>query len=443
MDDFRSVDGLREFIFTHPDIARSPAFAFHYGPYICNTADLAKEVDALAMDSPYMATFKYAACLIRAASNSSPKACKDLMKNIATDLSVLIPKYPESWYTKVMQEYIMNIVQKFIHDLRAHQIKDGIMESAMANFAPIVPYNAKISRDSEMEIKTNLRAGKVSKGMNRHTFVSTYAKAYESEIGEINILGHLQLANATGILKYSEIQNEFNSILDLFTIMEFNDFDLTGELMAYFGVDYLLNLPQRPTPNEVEEVLKHFDTILSHDKVPMTPDTFTTVVECLSQIHPGSGSEMMSMEAWSALEDGSREYVDKLLEKVNKKDQNIGIFDLDALTAELYTMRHIEINNYSNQFFFGDLGDIEDVIINNYNYIGNDILACEINEKFLAIPYIDIADDYKVKVLAIDRNRKIYHFNNVQEMVTRPENRQPEIKLRNQPLAIPEEVPES
>ena len=48
-----------------------------------------------------------------------------------------------------------------------------------------------------------------------------------------------------------------------------------------------------------------------------------------------------------------------------------------------------------------------ELTINNYTYINNNIMACEINDKYLAIPFVDIAADYNIKVLTIDKNHEI------------------------------------
>ena len=136
---------------------------------------------------------------------------------------------------------------------------------------------------------------------------------------------------------------------------------------------------------------------------PLKPDEFKQVFESMCGYKTGDINDMLCTEAWTALTEDSQEFIDKLLEHT-PKDRQTDIYDLDALLAELYTMRHIETNDYTNQFF---LAEYPNITINNYTYINNNIMACEINDKYLAIPFVDIAADYNIKVLTIDKNHEI------------------------------------
>ena len=117
----------------------------------------------------------------------------------------------------------------------------------------------------------------------------------------------------------------------------------------------------------------------------------------------GNINDMLSVEAWTALQDDSQKFADTFLEHASKIEKE-DTYDLDALLAEFYTMRHVETNDYTNQFFLCEFPGIK---VNNYNYINDTIMACEINDTYLAIPYVDIAADYKVRMITIDKTGEI------------------------------------
>ena len=135
----------------------------------------------------------------------------------------------------------------------------------------------------------------------------------------------------------------------------------------------------------------------------MKAEEFEKVCESICTDKTGRIEDMLTTEAWTALQDDSQAFADTFLKHAPKK-QNQDTYDLDALLAEFYTMRHVETNDYTNQFFLAEYPGIK---VNNYTYINDTIMACEINDKYLAIPYVDIAADYKVKMITIDKLNEI------------------------------------
>ena len=193
--------------------------------------------------------------------------------------------------------------------------------------------------------------------------------------------------------------------------------DSNANALKYLAYVWFMNQDTIPTPEEVCNQYKDFMCFKNHMTNPLKPDEFKQVFESMCNYKTGDINDMLCTEAWSALSDDSQEFVNKLLEHT-PKDRQTDIYDLDALLAELYTMRHIETNDYTNQFF---LAEYPNITINNYTYINGNIMACEINDKYLAIPFVDIAADYNIKVLTIDKNHEIKFWNDPNDFGTMKE----------------------
>ena len=61
--------------------------------------------------------------------------------------------------------------------------------------------------------------------------------------------------------------------------------------------------------------------------------------------------------------------------------------------------------------------ELENIFANHIKS-NNNIMICEINDKYLAIPYVDIAADYNVHMITIDKNSeiKIWNDENMQRL---------------------------
>ena len=305
---------------------------------------------------------------------------------------------------------MVKLLKTFIASVRDKQKEIGANESVIADYSPIVPYSATLKRADEVT------AADANIKENRYTYlqdmVDNYGEIYcYPEIREKD-LGRIALSNANSIIDNVKITFEhWHSIMDLFSTYQtfLGDMetsiscDAEADTLKYLAYIWLLNQDTVPTPEEVYNQYKDFKCFNEHKMNPLKPDEFKQVFESMCGYKTGDINDMLCTEAWTALTEDSQEFIDKLLEHT-PKDRQTDIYDLDALLAELYTMRHIETNDYTNQFF---LAEYPNITINNYTYINNNIMACEINDKYLAIPFVDIAADYNIKVLTIDKNHEI------------------------------------
>ena len=416
-----NAEELKDYIFHNPDQLKNPMFVLTHAPFcamklVQNSPDkeiYARFLKQMLEASPYAVPYWYIGCLRVKSKEASAKECKDFLRQTCEDLDTLVPWYQQETQNEYMDKLrptMVELLKTFIASVRDKQKEIGANESVIADYSPIVPYSATLKRADEVA------AADANIKENRYTYlqdmVDNYGEIYcYPEIREKD-LGRIALSNANSIIDNVKIAFEhWHSIMDLFSTYQtfLGDMetsiscDAEADTLKYLAYIWLLNQNPVPTPEEVYNQYKDFKCFNEHKMNPLKPDEFKQVFESMCGYKTGDINDMLCTEAWTALTEDSQEFIDKLLEHT-PKDRQTDIYDLDALLAELYTMRHIETNDYTNQFF---LAEYPNITINNYTYINNNIMACEINDKYLAIPFVDIAADYNIKVLTIDKNHEI------------------------------------
>lgn len=406
-------DNLKEFIFMNREKAHEPLFALTYGPMLASYPELAKILDKLSMDCPYYIPFKYIGYMLHMTKNTSAQVCKEFLKNAGIDIDTLKRYYYHSnpnidEKCKAAVELITSgtvaQIHEFIKTLRGYQIKNGITESAMLNYAPIVPYDGVIKKSTEGGSFPNDRAFP--------KLITTYSKSIDPETSSVFIDSALEilLNNTAGVIQHYNLLYKFTSIHDI--VMEFDFGQINKDIVMYYALMYLLNKDPKLTVEELEEFDNAIMTVYSRKKTPIKEDEFNRVFETFCSIDPGSYERMISSESWSMFESEAQRDIERFLDGIKKNDSHMDVYNLDMLTSKIYTMRHIELCQYANNYLLS----LEDLIITDYNYVGNDIFACEINGQYLAVPYVDIADNYRVKIITIDRNQNIEIFNDIRDL---------------------------
>lgn len=424
-----NAEELKDYLFYNSDQLKNAMFVLAHAPF-CAMKIVQDSPDKIVYSgclkqmleaSPYTVPYWYIGSLRVKSKEASAKECKDFLRHTCEDLDTLIPWY----HLEIQNEYMDNLrptmvelLKTFIASVRDKQKEIGANESVIADYSPIVPYSATLKRADEVA------AADTEIKENRYSYlqdmVDNYGEIYtDAELRERN-LSKIALSNANSIIDNIKIPFEhWHSIMDIFstyqTLLGDNDTcincDAKADTLKYLAYIWLLNQDTVPTPEEVCNQYKDFMCFKKHMMNPMKPDEFKQVFESMCGYKTGDISDMLCTEAWTALTEDSQEFIDKLLEHT-PKDRQTDIYDLDALLAEFYTMRHIETNDYTNQFF---LAEYPNITINNYTYINGNIMACEINDKYLAIPFVDIAADYNIKVLTIDKNHKIKVWDDLNE----------------------------
>lgn len=416
---------IKQFNFTTPGYLRKPMSVFAYAPYCAKhmndetNGDIYKELLAdMLENNPYAVPFYYIGALRTISKSSSAKTCKEFLKIMCIDLDHIIPWYrqeahilnPE--FIDGLKDSMINYIKTFIESIRSQQRMSGLTESLIVDYSPLIPYTSTIRREDESS------AGNPDYSTALERAISTYSELYRSDIAKYTILSNIALNNTNSIIDNIDIIfNNWKCPMDIFESFSHTYVnsdtpivcDAEMNTLAYLMYVWLLNQGIPLKPEELLTQYNDYKEIKSHKMIPLKEDQFEALFESMCTYNTGDINDMMTVEAWTALSEDSQAYANKFLEH-SSKHLSDEVYDLNALLAQFYSMRHIETNEYTNQFF---ISEFPGITINNYNYINNSIMVCEINEKYLAIPYVDIACDYDVRVITIDKKNKIQIWDNI------------------------------
>ncbi len=405
------INDICHYFFHNPDKYKDDISILVYAPYCANqmlntqisTEDRTIFADILQkmfQSHPYAIPFYYVSFLMQKSTWNNAETCKSYLRDICADLDRIIPWYKSEGFDEdylnqlkpLMTQYLLD----YVNNIRATQKETGANESAMANYAPIVPYGIGLKKQ-DLDTSEYLDQAMVADTMNGKSKLTP---------SQIAILG---IKNCRTIIDNVNIMLNWKCCFDMFSSLSRCRWN--NDTFRYLANIYLYTLDE-----DVDLTKQYADYCLftSHEINPLKPEEFRKVFESMMTYNVGSIDDMMTTEAWTALQDISQEYSDSFLKGViNKMPEDT--YDLDALLAHFYTMRHIETNDYTNQYFLSNFPGIK---VNSYNYINNNIMICEINDEYLAIPYVDIAADYNVHMITIDKNGeiKIWNDENMQRL---------------------------
>lgn len=418
---YRDPFEIKEYIFKNPMEYHNSMIVFAYAPYCAKhmadpvNGEIYREIlQRFFEETPYTIPFYYVGYMMHSFKNASAKECKDFLKNTCIDLDRIIAwlkqenkVYAEDLaYTNQIRSIMEDYIKQFIANVRKEQLDTGANESAMACYAPVVPYSIEMNKQGIEEYKetTEYLDAEIIKDYVRMFTNQKMPKIDNpliSELSKESYLGLIAAKNAREIIESIDIIFDWHCPMDMFAGVK--DFRYNNLTYKYLGLVWLFNQDTRLTPEELDQQFTDYATFRGHFMSPLKNAEFKKVFESMCTYKTGNINDMLSVEAWTALQDDSQKFADTFLEhatKIEKEDT----YDLDALLAEFYTMRHVETNDYTNQFFLCEFPGIK---VNNYNYINDTIMACEINDTYLAIPYVDIAADYKVRMITIDKTGEI------------------------------------
>lgn len=406
---------LKQYIHVNPSCLERASFILAYAPYCANHImpdDPDKNIyieilNKMFQTHEYTIPFYYIGFL-RANSQSSTAAdCKGFLRSMCNDLDRIVKWYKSNGLCNPSDKYYINnvsntlteYVKSFISGVRKFQLTNGATESAIANYSPLIPYQYNITREPKLqEYNDNMNVlNEVSNILNKDSNI------YENDV--ISKLAQIAMENANEIIDNIEsVFHGWKCLMDIFTFIKYSSSSISYNTCLYLILTWCLNNTYPVDSSMFNTQLNDFETLVNHKIKPLKSDEFNGLIESMCGYCNGDINDMLTTEAWTALSEESQKYVNAFLKDLPKRDLTSDTYDLDALLSQFYTMRHVETNDHTNQFFLSDLQDIE---INNYNFVNDNILVCEINSTYLAIPYINIVNDYKIEVITIDKNHDI------------------------------------
>lgn len=410
---------IQEYIHYNPAQLESSKFILAYAPFCAKHMDSQSTdgkiymniLDNMFRTHEYTIPFYYIGFLKHNSENTSAANCKGFLRSMCSDLDRITTWYKSNGlcspndkdYINSVTSNLIECVKTFITGVRKYQLETGANESVIANYSPFIPYQYKTTRDTELNTSYN----KLNTLDIVHGYIDKECNIEQSEI--MSYLSKIAMQYTNEIIDNIDLPFcGWASLMDMFNDITNKVVNISEPVLLYLALIWSLNQEYPINAEIFNTQLQDFKTLINHKYVPLKKNEFNGLFESMCNYYNGNiEEELMTTEAWSALSEDSQEYMDKILEKVPKADLMDSTYNLDALLSHFYSMRHVETNDYTNQFF---LAEVPDIVINSYNYINDNILVCEIFSSLLIIPYIDITSDYQTKFITINKSNEIENY---------------------------------
>ncbi len=339
-------------------------------------------------------------------------AIRDIKSFIRDKISNL-PINSSNPEVKRVSSALLNIYIDILENVSVSQYSYKLLESSMISLAPIVPYTGIIKPGGVVE------RAKVELPHNEniafifHTLedlITSNMRLSDDVLMDlfyINILTILKYSNSDNIIDDSNYNDEYDAVNNChhsipYNVLRvlYNSNDENNALVYYF-LAYLNynNYDKAKYLTLYDAMVKMVNSIgkFPHNKIEDI-DNLVTQMEAFS-LAPIEES-VLALENVQKMEFEHDKKVD-LLYNANNVDVKEAApkYNIDVLLSYLYTNTNYIHNDYTNSLFRNEFK-----LVDGFSYIGtNKVLVCEIDDKYLASPVIDVADDHTLKIVRLDK----------------------------------------
>lgn len=312
------------------------------------------------------------------------KDVKDSIRNIVKE-SCEIKDPP-------FKDIIAEKARTLIDYLRTYQKDNNLMESAMVNIAPIVPYDSTTIKKAPFDegasfgetsipslsyinkLKTELKNNpNIEDNIRRHMHGGLYNILQNAPVFTSIFNNNLELLKDRGEDMYDTIAYYFMS-----NLLHFN---ISSEKALAF-LDYAAKLS---TGNITAQEMAELTSL-------MDPDSYYDID--------------MATEYWQNMTttelDGEK--IDELI-NTSPYSESKPSYDIQILLSYIYNHAYMVCDDYTNNTFMDMIGN--KATITNVSYYDKGIMSCEVNGKYIVIPYLDLSKDYKMGLLCMNKDGEI------------------------------------
>jgi hypothetical protein len=315
-----------------------------------------------------------------------------------------------------------------MESIRDFQYKNKVLENVVLDVAPIVPYAGEVKKQwndvSDGEITNEeLTRSYASYFLSLLIDKSGYYVKYE------DLLSRLLKLNVFFIIKNVEylvndpreipIRNDIttNTICTdadrLLIVDEDKPRDASVKAYYFFAYCYCYNIP----PDIVIVYLSNIKNITNSNK--MKKEEIDKIISSMGNDYIEEEPYLMTQEGWDELSYYNNKKIEKLVEDsyTEEEKRNMNTYDVNRLFSYIFNHRYINTDEYTNMTFMDRIKEYHS--ISNVSYYQNFTMSCVIDDKFLVVPYLNIAKDYKLFILCMDKYGNIWS----QEDLRKIENR--------------------
>jgi hypothetical protein len=387
----------------------SESLVCNYVPYLFTEYDTDNLNNSVSYDKEPLSKFIFDMSRIHKFFKSnntvsdSKKFILDILKNTPNDDNL-----------KEYSIVIKNTCENILKNIKTYQYENKLLESALVNFSPIVPYSGTIKQpnltESTITNKQNENIKPIVELLNKpDQDIKGFIKStLINNIFDILTNSNKFIKNDNYDIQYNVKNNDTDNLLpsDIISLLLSNTkYDVS---VIYFILSYIYySFKREDYPNLINKLSVLDDTI----KNILTFDnkvSVETAVEAFSIFSlPSINDSILDIDISENMEYENDRKISKLIDMadVDYDKMKVKNYNLDKLLAFFYNSRRYKTNSYTNSLFLNN-----NESISGYSYIETNeepILVCEIDDKYLIIPVMDLSDNYKMKLISIDKNNNI------------------------------------
>lgn len=291
---------------------------------------------------------------------------------------------------KLYSDAMLNIYQVMIPYIYGLMHDNKTTESALFGYSPIVPYGQILKKVKENPLI-------ISGATERESLLNSL---FINNVWDIYRLTDQYTFDLSSLkLGYSDDGSGKTSVLNIDkNIAKLLDTEIESEDALQYYVNAYVNY-FTGTEGAVEVLTNYINALVSSPK-----ESMEQLISNLEVIEDPEYIEwLLSLENTNNLEYLNDKNERRILDKIEIKEKEDPKYDLNILLSYIYTNRRYMTNQYTNSLFTSTYKSI-----NGYTFINqNDMVVCEIDENYLAVPVIDLADDYKMKLICMGSDEEI------------------------------------
>ena len=361
-----------------PEI-EEPLFALYYAPVLAREKRY-EQLDTLTKVNPYAALFKYPTAIQMKAQNICGHDFKDFLKNVIIDARAF-----ESY--EGISEAIHQFATTTISSTRKYQQENGILENAIVSYCPVVPYSQELKY---VEGSMPMVSDPIS------DFPKMYSDCLENIATQIKVLSHLASRAPLAIIDTAGYYGTGTGVANIYQDLKLQDEKMQLALM-YWGLVSLLTLDEPPQPMDVTNTWSSMASLWA--TTPAEKATFENVYDALLK----DTKTFISTEGWESIPDNHG----ALVENEYQNHNAAACFNIDKLVSEFHARRNVTTSPGTTTYVESEWPNAGITDITAFN---DEITLITFGNTWIGIPFVDIADDYTIKVMCINQNGDLQDF---------------------------------
>ena len=381
---------------------------YAFGPLMVVKKSFKDIVKLLLIRFPELSLMKYAANIMEATKD---KSCGEIKTSLRSVVAESASTLKDSNFVNIIQ----NKVKAVIESIRKYQYENKVLENAIINSAPIVPYAGEMKKQWNEAAYGEITDERITRNYAKY-FLSLFVNENGARISPEEILAKLLARNVFFIIQNTDLMvNDPRDIptteatqyirlctdVDRLLVVDENN-GRDADVKAYYFFAYCMcyNI----SGDIIYEYLNHFKTAVTENLSNV--EDMRTLIDSMKDDYIEEEPYILSQESWEELTHRQRLSIQNLLTEAEMNAKAEVVHDIQQAFSYIYNHRYINCDSYTNQLFLDKVAGTQK--ITNVTYYSNNVMSCLVNDEIMVIPYLDISRDYTMHILCMDKTGAIW-----------------------------------